>query len=103
MPCTPIHPPPPPSPPPAPLPPPPPGKITVIAELPQYLIIEGSIAALNDAPSSRSLFAYLQKAGAGPSDPFDLVQISTAKGTVVSTPVAGPNADLPWSLEYFSV
>lgn len=77
-------------------------KITVIAELPQYLVIAGSIAALNDSPATRSLFVYLQKASAAPSDPFDLVQVSTSKGTVVTSPVAGTNDVLPWSLEYFS-
>jgi hypothetical protein len=78
--------------------------ITVIAELPQYEIISGSIAAISNGANAggTSLFAYLQKTGAAPADPFYLVEISVGDGNVVSAALAGSVTNLPWSLEYQS-
>jgi hypothetical protein len=74
------------------------GKINVLAKMPGWLIISGSISAFD--PSTGKLYGIFQQTGATPKDPFHLVGVNAQTGATVTSPLLCSNdAVCPWSLE----
>jgi len=71
------------------------GKMTILANIPNYFIIDAGIGALDT--DSRTLYSFMQVGQAGD---FFLVGVDADTGAIKTQPDAGTQDVLPWSLHY---